>query len=136
MAAKRKDVEQSLILALSCGNSIAIAAERAGCGTTTVKRRMSDPEFRQKVHEARAEMTSAAIGRLASLGVEAADELGRLMHSSPNDSVRVGAARSILQHMLGGHQLFTLAALIESLQSKIAEIESRKELNVAQQISE
>jgi hypothetical protein len=119
----RKNCDEALTLALAAGASIAAAAQQAQCSESTVRRRLADAGFRARVHEQRSEMIAAAIGRLATMGVDAADELHRLLQNGKDDNVKLGAVRAIFTHMLAGHEHEVLVQQLDELRSKIEELE-------------
>jgi hypothetical protein len=119
----KKDVEDALLLALASGASIAAAAGQAKCSESTVRRRLKDAAFRARVHAARSEMVQAAVGRLATLGTAAADELDRLIRNGKDDNVKLGAARAVFTHMLAGHEHEVLVQQLDELRRKIEELE-------------
>jgi len=88
--------DDALILELASGSTVREAAKRTGVGERTVYRRLDDAAFRRRVSEARGELFSAAMGRLAAVATKATDTLERLM-TSPKDAVALGAARSVLE---------------------------------------
>ena len=88
--------DQALILAMAEGRTVREAANTAGLGERTATRRLADPDFRRRVAESRAEMVARALGKLADGMAEAADTL-RLLLRAKGESVRLGAARSILE---------------------------------------
>jgi hypothetical protein len=119
----KKDVEDALLLALASGASIAAAAQQAQCSESTVRRRLNDAAFRARVHAARSEMVQAAVGRLATLGTIAADELDRLIREGKDDNVKLGAARAVFSHMLSGHEHAVLTEQLAELRRKVEELE-------------
>jgi hypothetical protein len=88
--------DTALVLALAAGRTARAAARDAGLGERTVTRRLADSDFRRRVFELRAEMVRRALGKLAEGMAEAADTLRRLLRAE-SESVRLGAARSILE---------------------------------------
>jgi hypothetical protein len=120
----RRDADDVLSLALATGLPIAKAAERAKISTRTVRRRLSDAAFRNRVHELRSELIQSAVGRLAGLGRRAANELNRLIKSSRSDQVRLGAARAVLQYLLSGHENEILAHEVAELAEEIQQLKS------------
>jgi HEAT repeat protein len=58
---------------------------------------MKDDEFRAQVAEARAAMVSRGVGCVSALLVDAAETLGELMRLAESESVRLAAARGLLQ---------------------------------------
>jgi hypothetical protein len=119
----RKDCDEQLLLALAAGASVAVAASQAQCSERTVRRRLADPGFRQRVSETRGELVQAAVGRLSAIGSIAADELLRLIKSGDSDQVKLGAARAVLTHMLSGHGNEVLARQVEELRKQIEALE-------------
>ena len=118
------DCDEALLLALAAGAGVSQAARRAGCSERTVRRRLLDSSFRARVSAQRGELVQAAVGRLATLGTVAADELYRLIQNGANDSVKLGAARAVLGYMLAGHSNETLARQVEELRQQLEDIEN------------
>jgi transposase-like protein len=119
----RKNADPALIVALAGGCTVEDAARQVGVGETTIYRRLAEPEFRQQVDEARREMLTRAVGKLADAGTEAATTL-RLLLTAESETVRLGACRAILE--LG-------AKLRESeeLERRIAAVEERQAAQAA-----
>ena len=88
--------DDTLLLAMAEGRTVREAASVAGVGERTATRRLADPAFRRRVAEARAEMVARALGKMADGMAEAADTLRQLLRAK-GESVRLGAARSILE---------------------------------------
>jgi hypothetical protein len=93
----RHNADELLATAIAAGLTFGEAAKRAGVSERTARRRMKDDEFRGQVSEARSAMVSQGVGRVSSLLVDAAETLGELMRSAESESVRLGAARGLLQ---------------------------------------
>ena len=97
MAARgRKNADDALTVALAVGATVQEAARKAGIGERTVYRRLADPAFRRRVAELRGEMIGRALGKMADGMTAAADTLRKLLKAE-GESVRLGAARSILE---------------------------------------
>jgi hypothetical protein len=92
----RRKGDAVLLLALAGGQTVRDAARAAGIGERTASRRLVDPDFRQRVGELRADMVQQALGKMADGMAEAADTLRQLLHAK-SESVRLGAARSLLE---------------------------------------
>jgi hypothetical protein len=92
----RRNADELLALAVASGQTLRDAAAAAGVSERTAARRRADPEFLRRVNDLRADMTRCALGRLADSMGEAAGKLRELL-SAEADSVKLGAARSILQ---------------------------------------
>jgi hypothetical protein len=117
----RKNADDGLVAALAAGASAAAAAEKAGVSERTVRRRLEDPAFRARVDEARADLVRLAVGRLADVGALAGDTLAELVKAGP-PAVRLGAARSILEFMLRGAEVDTLARQVSDLKRQVEDL--------------
>jgi hypothetical protein len=113
------------LLALAAGASLAVAAQQSHVSESTVRRRLRDPGFRQKIDEARGKMVSDAVGRLASLGVQSADTFGPLLQSG-NERIRLGAAKSVLELMLRGIEVHELARQVQQLKERFDAIDKSR----------
>lgn len=92
----RRKGDAALIVALAKGLTQRAAAEEAGVSERTVQRRMSEPDFRRAVDDARAQLVSETLGRLISSGLAAAATLQSLLRAK-SENVKLGAARAILE---------------------------------------
>jgi hypothetical protein len=89
--------QEALAFALASGRTIREAAAECGAGERTVKRWLAEqPAVVRRVAELRANMVSRALGRMADGMTEAAATLRALLNAK-GESVRLGAARSILE---------------------------------------
>jgi hypothetical protein len=89
--------QERVALALASGRSVREAARACHAGETTVKRWLATSAFVCRVVEIRHEMTSAALGRLVIAMTVATDTLLVLCRKGRSESVRLGAARAILE---------------------------------------
>jgi hypothetical protein len=92
----RRKGDAALLLALASGRTVRAAARAAGIGERTATRRLADPAFRRRVSELRAEMVERALGR-AAWGMRAAADTLRQLLRAEKESVRLGAARALLE---------------------------------------
>lgn len=69
--------------------------ETTGWSERTIRRLMSDPQFRQFLHEARRERMAEANRKIPNLTDEALDTLAQLMREGAH-SIQLGAVRTIL----------------------------------------
>jgi hypothetical protein len=92
---RRKGLD-TLALALAGGESLRDAARLAGVGERTATRRWAEPEFRGRVWQLRTEMMERSLGRLVDGMTEGAETLRALLKAE-SESVRLGAARSLLE---------------------------------------
>ncbi len=83
-------------MALAAGQTLRLAAEASGVAERTAARRWADPAFRRRVNELRSEMVQQSLGRLANGMTAAADKLRELLDAE-SESVRLGAARALLE---------------------------------------
>lgn len=95
MSAPRDLINGPLIAEFLAGRTIEAAARAAGVSSKTVSRRLRDPEFVFELRQAREELVSLTVVRLAGACEEAAQTLRELL-SAPQDSVRLRAAQLIL----------------------------------------
>jgi len=93
----RQNADTALLAALVAGATVADAASRAGVGERTVFRRLDDPAFRGELSILRRRLLDDAVAEMTDATVEAARTLRAL--TSPNEaaSVRLGAARAIIE---------------------------------------
>jgi hypothetical protein len=93
----RSNADFAIVAALAGGATVVEAAKRAKVAERTVYRRLEDPTFRQHVTDARSEMVSQAVGGLAQAMSAASMTLTLLLAPTVAPSVRLGAARAILE---------------------------------------
>ena len=91
------NTEIKLLLPLACGATAEQAARQAGVSVRTVYRRLKNPEFLRQVQAARADMVQRASGTLTAAGGEAVKTMVELLRAPAPFSVRLGAARGILE---------------------------------------
>ncbi len=91
--------DELLVAALASGSSYSEAAKVARCSLSTVRRRMADSAFRERVMTERADYVDALRARLLAAAPSAVDALIDLLGT--DGSVRLGAARTLLDHSLG-----------------------------------
>ena len=89
-----------IVQALANGASYREAAEQTGVSPSTVARRMRDPRFREIVDAERESVIHQVRNRIARLAPGAVDTLAELADGSPRESVRLGAARAVLEFAL------------------------------------
>ena len=92
----RQDADQALVAALAAGTTKQGVARLIGVGERTIYRRLEDPEFRRRVDQARGELVSRTVGRLADAGSAAVTTLLALLKAD-SENVRLGACRAILE---------------------------------------
>ena len=115
---------ESIAVLVAAGSSIKAASETAGCSLQTAYNISATPEFRQRVSEIRAQLTTEAVGRLTSAATQAVDTLMELLTAEHEPNIRLNAAKAILN---------TVAPFSEhcELRERIAKIESQASLRIA-----
>jgi hypothetical protein len=115
---RRKGLD-ALALALASGETLRDAARLASVGERTATRRWADPEFRSRVSELRVEMVARSLGRLVEGMAEGAETLRALLKAE-SESVRLGAARSLLELTLRVRDHTELEERLRNLESRRA----------------
>lgn len=111
--------DKALVPALARGETIARSAKAAGISERTVYRRLMDPEFKRRVQESRTRLLEQATGKLVGAAEGAIDTLVALLDSR-SDSVRLGAARAILVHLLRLKELSEFEGRLDALEEVLA----------------
>ncbi len=115
----RKNADTALVTALAGGSSVQEAAKAAGVGERTVYRRLDEPAFCHQLAEARSELIGRAVGVLARVSTAAAATLAGLLKAD-SESVRLGAARSILELAVKLRESEELERRIGALEEQVA----------------
>jgi hypothetical protein len=125
MPGHKRNLDQTLIVAIAAGASCRAAAKKARVSERTARRRMADPEFVAAVRAARALLLRQSVARPADAGARAARTLARLCASS-NEVVALSAARAVLTLMFSGFPLADFSdemaetrAMVEALRAEI-----------------
>ena len=112
--------QEAAALSLAAGATQEEAAEESGAGHRTIKTWLANhPAFVWRIQELRAEMTARALGRLVENMVSAVDTLGYLSRKGKSESVRLNAARAVLE-------MGTKLRESVELEQRITELESRQ----------
>lgn len=96
MARGKKNGDERLIALLAGGKSVQASAQLAETSERTIRRRMADPTFRQRLNQARAEVLDRALAHLAMGSSEASITLRRLLRKG-GEKTRLLAAKAILE---------------------------------------
>ena len=94
---RRRRADDMLLRALACGATTDAAAQKANVGVATVYRRLKDTDFMDRLQKIRSDMVQRTSGLLTAAGTEAIKTLVALMQPSNSGSVRLGAARAVLE---------------------------------------
>jgi hypothetical protein len=93
----KKNADEALLLALACGANVDNAARTAGISPRTAHRRLASPEFQERLRKLRTDMVQRTTDMLRATGMEAVKTLVSLQDASQPATVRLGAARSLLE---------------------------------------
>jgi hypothetical protein len=115
----RRNADEALALALATGQTLRDAAAATGIGERTATRRMADPAFRRRIGELRGNMVGRALGRMAEGMAEAADKLRELL-TAESESVRLGAARALLELGVSLRESVELEARLVALEAVLS----------------
>jgi hypothetical protein len=77
------------------------------------------------VRKLRQQLLERAVGRLAAMGVKAADTLHELM-ASTREQVRLGACRATLEYLFRGSELVEIEARLQALEDARKQQEARR----------
>jgi len=116
----RKNANDALLTALATGATVHEAAKRACVSERTAFRRLSDSTFRGEVTRLRAEIVARALGKMADSMTEAADTLRQLLGAKA-ESVRLGAARSILELAIKLRETVEIEARLQAVERQLDE---------------
>lgn len=110
---------------LAFGGTVSQAADAGRVDQRTVRRWLTEPEFKRQIHELRTEFLSATDGRLAMLSARAAAVLGDLMEDAEaGPGIRLQAARSILESAHRIHETAELSAAVDDLRRELETLKS------------
>ena len=110
--------EPSLALALSRGATITEAAEEAGVGERTVRRRLADAQYRAAVASLRTRYIDQSVGLLAEASGKAVRALVDVLETGPA-TARVAAAKTLLSNAISLADFSETRARIEALEQQI-----------------
>jgi hypothetical protein len=116
---KRERTSERLVAALLSEPTYERAAKAASLSKATVLRRMRDPKFRAAYRAARRDLLEATVARLQQAATDAVITLQRALNCR-TPSVRVTAARSILDYALRAAELVDLEERLEEVEQRLA----------------
>ena len=87
---------EELAVKIAAGATVRAAADELGIPERTAYRQSGSPEFKSRVSAIRSEMTSQAVGELSAAASEAVATIRELLASTNEPSVRLNAAKAIL----------------------------------------
>lgn len=115
---KRGGPTPSFIAAIAAGKPVAEASEIAGKTRRTGSRWLRDPVVKQEVSQIRNELVSGALGIVLGNLADAALQLVGLLQSN-NESIRLGATRSMLQFGQSLKESVEMQADIDAIKAKL-----------------
>jgi hypothetical protein len=116
----RKKAEEIFMMALACGATNDAAAQKAGVSRATAYRRLQDPEFRNRLHEVRADMVNRTAGTLTAASTEAIKTLLSLTQPTVPAATRLGAARSILEYGIKMREVVDVDERLKALEERMS----------------
>ena len=105
-----------LAVAVAGGQTVKAAAESCSCSERQGYRISATPEFKSRVSAIRAEMTSQAVGELSAAASEAVTTIRELLASTNEPSVRLNAAKAILNALGPLSELGELRSRLDALE--------------------
>ena len=109
---------EQLAVSVAGGARIRTAVKEIGCSESHGYHLSSSPLFKSRVAELRAEITSAAVGRLSSASTVAVDTLVTMLDSDYEPSVRLQAAKAILSALGPVSEVSELRDRLKNLESE------------------
>ena len=106
-----------LAVAVAGGQTVKAAAESCSCSERQGYRISATPEFKSRVSAIRAEMTSQAVGELSAAASEAVATIRELLASTNEPSVRLNAAKAIMNALGPMSELGELRERLAALES-------------------
>lgn len=113
----KKNANSVLLSMLATGTPIKNAATASGLSERTIHRRLEDKGFRTELERMKDAAVSAAVAKLSDSCVTAVETLRSLLTGS-SESVRLGAARSILEMSVSMRQATELSQRVTELEEK------------------
>ena len=116
MPGSRRNADNSFLNALACGASVENAARAAGISGRTAYRRMADPAFRKRLQKVRDGIVQRTAGAVTAAWTESVKTLLALQQPTVSATVRLGAARAILEIGIKLRELTDLTERIGALE--------------------
>ena len=111
--------DQVLLNALACGATLETAAQKAGMSKATAYRRLKEPQFQRQLQQTLSDMVKRTAGALTALGLEAVRTLAELLKSPTPATVRLGAARAVLETGLKVREVADLEPRLAALEEQL-----------------
>jgi len=122
---KRLRHVESAVAALLSQPTIEAAAATIGVNERTLRRWLTEPEFKAAYRTARREVVESAIGRLQAVATRAVDALERNLGCGI-PAVEVGAAKAVLDQAIKAVEWVDLAERVEALERGVTQAAERE----------
>jgi hypothetical protein len=122
----KRGVDAKLLLTLACGATVKLAARQTGVSESTVRRRLKDAAFISKLHKLRAEMHLRVADQLTAASTEGVRTMVQLMKETHSGSVRLGAARSVVELSAKVRETADLAVRLAELEQRLEDQADKK----------
>lgn len=122
----KQNADHALLMALACGSTVESAARKAGVSESTVYRRLRRPAFAAEVKRRRVEMLERTCAMLTAASLESVKTLVELQNASHSGSVRLGAARAVLEQGTKLREMVELEERIAVLEQQLANRNGRR----------
>lgn len=127
MAGKSRHNRDTVIVeSLARGEGQAATAMLAGCSVSTIRRRLDDAAFRERVEKFRAEMLDSAAGKLGATVAKAVETLESLLSSGTPPAVRMAAARSLIEFSLRTREAVSWEKRLSDLEARANLIQTER----------
>lgn len=113
----RRNVDSLILTALAGGATNAEAAARAGVSERTVQRRRQEPAFQDRLAELHDRIMERSLGMMLDAQSEAIATLRLLLHDDQPPTVRMGAARALVQEAQRTHEAVDVARRLRALEA-------------------
>ena len=114
----RKNAEEAFLMALVCGSTIDIAAEKARISRRTAHTWLQNPAFQKRLAKLKAETIKRFTDMLTAANLEAVKTLLDLQKATTKDTVRLGHAKAIIELGLRLRQSHDLAERLAALEQR------------------
>lgn len=94
---KREAVDEALLAVLACGSTIQQEARQVKVSERTIRRRLADVEFSQKLQALVGDMVVRTSRVMTAASLESVKTLMNLQKEPHPSAVRLGAARAMLE---------------------------------------
>ncbi|HZZ82578.1 MAG TPA: hypothetical protein VFE62_29030 [Gemmataceae bacterium] len=115
----RRNADEAFLSALACGATTESAARSAGISISTAYRRLNDPAFRQRLQQVRADIVKRTAGALTAASTEAVKTLIELQKANTPPTVRLGAARAIIEMSCKLREITELSDRLRAVEEQI-----------------